>query len=244
MSSSGSATPSSSHVVTEELRRLYGDAALLEIPCVFHVVALWQPPTDGVLEGERRVMHILPATPRSDTDTFVLSLARARAQAIITTGRILREEPHVRYEPLGPRAAALLTWRREVLGLSTPPRIIVLSRGPLPPHPGLGPTAERLDSDLLTAIKTLQDQGVSSICVEAGPTTARALYAPGSPLRQLMLSTCQAAALPAAVIGPPLVPEATLQSCLPRRTPPHTRDEAGIPWTFELRSVHGPATSR
>ncbi len=223
--------PPTSREVTEEIQRLYGDAALLEIPCVFHVVALWQPPG-----GERRVMHILPDTPRSATDAFVLSLARARAEAIITTGRILREEPHVRFEPFGPRAEALLTWRREVLGLTHRPRIIVLSRAPLPPHPGLDAATERFDADLLTSIKTLQDQGVQRICVEAGPSSAKSLYTPGSPLIQGMLSTCHAPTLPASVIGPPLVEEATLLACLPGGPPPHTRDEAGIPWVFELRA--------
>lgn len=239
MSSSGSATPSS-RSVDEAIQRLYGDAALLEvpleIPCVFHVVALWQPPPGSSLARDlgpdRRVMHIRPTPPHSDTDTFVLGLARARAEAIITTGRILREEPNVRFEPQGPWAGALHAWRR-AQGLTTPPRIIVLSRTPLPPHPGLDPSAEHFPTDLLPAIKTLQDQGVRRICVEAGPSTARALYGPGSPLTQLMLSTCHAPSLAPEVIGPPLVPEATLARL--RATRPCTRDEAGIPWTFELR---------
>ena len=231
MSSSASATPSSdeSAAVTAELQHLYGEPRLLAAPAVVHVVALWQPPA-----GEARVMHIGEATPQSPTDTLVLSLARARAEAIITTGRILRDEPTVRYRPFGPWAKALERWRREVVGLAVPPRVVVLSRQPLPDHPALADGAERFDGDLLAAVAALHAAGLTRITVEAGPSTARDLYLARSPLTQLMLSTCRAPTLPPAVVGPVLVPEATLRATLPHTTVPTLRLEGGQPWAFSL----------
>lgn len=205
----------------------------LKIPCVFQVVALWQPPAGG----DRHVMHIGPQTPPSAADALALSVARAQAEAIITTGRILRAEPDVRYVPFGPAAEALLAWRREVLGLATLPQVVVLTGQPLPEHPALasGQAVRALAMDGIAAVKVLQDQGLRSIALEAGPSVAASFYTPGSPLQQLMLSTCHAPALPAEVIGPVLATEAALAATLPHATPAVERTEAGVPWRFQLR---------
>lgn len=70
------------------------------------------------------------AAPRSAHDAFVLSAARARAGAIITTGANVRAEPLLRHEPFGAGAQGLLKWRRERVtrGENVPPHTVVLTR--------------------------------------------------------------------------------------------------------------------
>ncbi|MEM9292549.1 MAG: hypothetical protein AAGD01_12780 [Acidobacteriota bacterium] len=87
---------------------LWGKDVHSAAPRVLHVVAAlpWQ--------GELRALRIEERTPRSEFDALALSVARARADAIVTTGRILREEPRLRHEAVvAPRLAELLAgWRR------------------------------------------------------------------------------------------------------------------------------------
>jgi riboflavin biosynthesis pyrimidine reductase len=94
---------------------------------VLHVAAVWRPP------GEDRhvVLRIRDETPKSAIDFLLLNLARARAEAIVTTGRILREEPGVTHDLQGEPGAvrALRAWRRETLGLVDPPWLVVLTGG-------------------------------------------------------------------------------------------------------------------
>ncbi|MGH0036278.1 MAG: hypothetical protein ACQGVK_14725 [Myxococcota bacterium] len=97
---------------------------------VVHVVAVWRPAT---WEDDRpgRVLRVTDTTPRSDTDAFLLALARARADAVLTSGSILRAEPGLSFEA-GPRvgaAEALARWRRSRLGKTGPAVPAVLSRG-------------------------------------------------------------------------------------------------------------------
>ena len=89
-------------------RRLFGAVPIDD--GVVHVTALWAPP-----EGERRTLLIGEHSPKSDHDFFSLNLARARADAILVTGKILREEPTLRYDlqGAGELPAALAAWRRE-----------------------------------------------------------------------------------------------------------------------------------
>lgn len=72
------------------------------------------------------------AAPRSAHDAFVLSAARARARAIITTGANIRAETLLRHEPFGAGVQALQEWRCErVTGrMNAPPHTIVLTRDP------------------------------------------------------------------------------------------------------------------
>ena len=81
--------------------------------------------------GAFRVLRITPETPRSAFDQFSLMVARARADAILTTGKNLRLEPQGRHLLEGPGGlpAALAAWRREVLGKKEPPHLLVLTRG-------------------------------------------------------------------------------------------------------------------
>lgn len=113
-----------------ELRRFLSDR-FGEVPGetegVLHVVAVWRPPS-----LDRNVaMRICNLTPRSDVDFLLLNLARARADAIVTTGRILREERHLSHDLQGTPGvrAALHAWRRQELSLSQPPWLMVLTSG-------------------------------------------------------------------------------------------------------------------
>ena len=65
---------------------------------VLHVAAVWETP-----DGRYRTLRVGEGAIRSASDAVVLSAARARADAIVTTGRILRDEP----ELMHPR------WHRE-----------------------------------------------------------------------------------------------------------------------------------
>jgi riboflavin biosynthesis pyrimidine reductase len=104
---------------------------------VLHVAAVWRPP------GEDRnvVLRIGDDTPKSAVDFLLLNVARARADAIVTTGRILREERGVTHDLQGAPGtpSALAEWRRAELGLSHPPWLLVLTAGRDldPGHPAL-----------------------------------------------------------------------------------------------------------
>lgn len=90
-----------------------------------HVVSV-VPHADDLM-----VMRIRSDTPRSRYDAFVLSLGRARADAIVTTGRILREEPALRHDlSWTPKSlAAFQDWGREVRGQDARRLSIVLTGG-------------------------------------------------------------------------------------------------------------------
>jgi riboflavin biosynthesis pyrimidine reductase len=107
------------------VRALYG-SDLSRDAGVVHVAAAWR-------ESAARwvTLRIVDAAPRSATDRFVLNVVRARADAVVTTGRILREEPALRHalEGAGREAEALRAWRAEVLGRTDPPSSLVLTSG-------------------------------------------------------------------------------------------------------------------
>lgn len=108
---------------------LYGEQAPAQMRAfegLLHVAAVWagDPSWPAIL--------IRPDSPRSPSDRFALELARARADAIVITGKILREEPELRYEQPGTGTsyqAALTHWREQALGKREPPRLAILSSG-------------------------------------------------------------------------------------------------------------------
>ena len=238
------------------IESLYGDA-LLGDAGVVQVVAGWQ---SG--EGPLLNIKIGPAAPESPTDRLALAIARARADAIVTTGRILREEPALRYAPETAIEHDLTLWRSLRLGREDPALVVVLS-GSLdvaPDHPALagprglvvtgpGASAERVEAlcatggievvergapGLLDTIDHLRgDRGARSILVEAGPSTARVLYEEAGRIDELMLSICHAEAISLAVRGAPL-PTASMRrrAGLERRSSTRRREPSGS-WSFE-----------
>lgn len=110
--------------VAAAAERIYGDA--LEAKGIVQVVACWRPSAETLA-----VIKIGPGSPRALHDVFALGLARARADAILSTGQILRSEPEVRHELPGPPelAGALAAFRRERLGKTAPPIPLVLTSG-------------------------------------------------------------------------------------------------------------------
>lgn len=115
---------------------MYGDATFSEVDGVAHVTALWESPG-----GPLVTLKVNENSPKSAYDAFALNVARARADAIVVTGRILREEPNLRYELFGDGELpkALACWRREVRHRVDAPRLLILTSGrdlPLE-HPAL-----------------------------------------------------------------------------------------------------------
>lgn len=240
------------------LRVVFG-APPSHAPGVLHVAAVAEDP-----EGGRVVMRIEGATPQSLLDRFLLLAARAHAEAVVTTGRTLREEPRLAHAVRGhPAAEALEAWRREAAGLSGRPRVLVLTAsGDVDPdHPALAPPARpvvftseegaarlgprlrgrpievRADPapDARRAVQWLQEAGrATRITVEAGPTAAEALYAPPPRVDELWLST-YLGPLPPGVRGPAFVPAERLAAALPDVSAPFHLEEPDGPWRFERR---------
>lgn len=238
-------------------RQLFG-ADPADAGGVLQTSATWRD-----LAGARRVLLINDATPRSATDFFVLNLARARAEAILTTGRILRDEPTLQHALQGPAklVTALRSFRHDLLGQNFAPWLLVLSSGRAldPAHPafnsaGLRPlllvpdtaprqlardfagTAEVLrdaQAGPRRAIALLRERAVQRITVEAGPATARSLYEQPALVDELWRSTCEAPALPAGVAGAAFLSDEELARALPHRSGGAVRREESGRWRFE-----------
>lgn len=93
---------------------------------ILHASAVWRSPDGGLFN-----LNINVDTPPSRHDRFVLNLARARADVIITTGKVLREEPSVTPTLIGSpeEVAPLVEWRRLSLDLEELPMALVLTSG-------------------------------------------------------------------------------------------------------------------
>jgi riboflavin biosynthesis pyrimidine reductase len=106
-------------------RALLG-GSLAAVPGVALVTALWRQPPDTLVS-----MRINERTPKSRYDAFCLSLMRARCDAIVTSGKILRDEPSLTHEVHGPERLrhALMAWRREWCGKAKPTETLVLTSG-------------------------------------------------------------------------------------------------------------------
>ncbi len=179
---------------------------LLRPAGVLHVVAVGR---DGV--GGLAVIRIGADAPAGETDFFALSVARARADAIVTTGAILRAEPTVVHDP----GEDLGEWRRQALAKNEPPTLVVLTRGAGLPkeHPAFaqGPTLVATSIEAVGAVEQdfrsrdvevvglvdattrglvdeLRRRGLSDILLEAGPSTVLPLYDDPLVVDELMLS--------------------------------------------------------
>ena len=209
------------------------------------------------LDNTLSVLKIRPESPKSDGDRFSLNLARARADAIVTSGKILREEPGVTHT----LPEELSDWRRTELGKPLAPISAVLSSGrdldldhPLlrqSPHPlvftSLESTArlaagaasraiELVGSDapsLMGLIDFLRrDKRARTVSLEAGPTTILPLYGHRPPIvDELMLSTFQGPVSPD-LVGPPFLTTAELNAHFPIRSTEQTIQEPSGPWSF------------
>ena len=241
--------------VTRRIAALYGDAELPSPAGIVLVTSVFR----GSPSEPLRTLRITKGTPTSTHDRFVLELARMRADAIVTTGRILRLEPHLRYLP----NPELLAWRREILGRVAPPTLCVLTRGDDLDfaHPALhgalpallytsNSAAARLRSDpagenleiVSTASPSIRDlldflqreRGVETCTIEAGPATSSELHADPSLLDELMLSIFEGD-VPPTVCGDAIASETELAHLLPHATAPRTLVEPSGPWTFLRR---------
>lgn len=236
-------------------RSMFG--AVLPFRGVSHVTATWDRPGGGLW-----VMAIGDETPESEHDFFMLNLSRARADAILVTGKVLRDEPTLRYDLQGPGKLpeALAEWRHTHAGRSQPPLLIVLTsgRGLDPEHPALSGEWARpvlftsddaelpaMDArvvrtptpDARSAIRWAQSRGATIVSLEAGPSTVLPLYEKPSVVDELLLGVCHAPSIP------PELAVAKLRD---------THESLGIQtgayevseWTFsrEIRSVPDGAT--
>jgi riboflavin biosynthesis pyrimidine reductase len=164
---------------------------------------------------ELRVLAIGPQAPKSEGDFFALNLARARADAVLTSGSIVRLEPSYQLALAGPHGPALERYRREVLGKHGLPRCAIMTRdGRLPRlHPlwddgseklvltppehaealerELAGRAEVLAVDRLDArraVEVLKQRGAKLISIEAGPGANGPLYDTPAVVSELLLS--------------------------------------------------------
>lgn len=205
------------------LHGLWGHVELDRNAGVLHVVSTWSG------EDGRHVIRITPQSPKSETDFFLLNLARARADVVLTTGRILREEPHLEYSFPAAWAAEMIRWRETAMGRTTPPKLAVLTSGRDLDvnHPALHGWAPPVIVTSQDAARALRPRlpghvdviglklpsaseaiawsrafGASTISIEAGPSTARALYADPASVDELWLSEFLEADLAHVLRGP------------------------------------------
>jgi len=236
-----------------------GDAAaeMAATEGVIHVTAVGRTPDRGL-----EVIAIDDGAPRSSTDFFLLNLARARADAILTTGRILRAEPGVHHalQGTGEEPAQLAAWRREVLGKTSAPRSVVLTsgrdvdlshrmfHGARPALVATGPAgaaalrrrtgeadfeiAEFPDPDLRSVVARLARDGCSAISIEAGPSSNLDLYRPPLAVDEIMLSTWEDRPLPDRLGAGHFLDEAGIDARLPLRGPTAWRQEESGRWSF------------
>ena len=102
-------------------------------PSISHITSLYQlPPTTP--PSPNHTLHTLRIdahAPRSPYDWFALNLSRARAELIVLTGAILRDEPLLTGNVLAEYGGVLGEWRREVWGRERAVAVCVLTAGPV-----------------------------------------------------------------------------------------------------------------
>lgn len=200
-------------------------------------------------------MRIEHDTPKSELDFFALNFARARADAIVVTGRILREEPGLRYDLQGPGALpeGLAAWRAAA-GLREPPLLVVLTsgRGLDLEHPAFHSWARPLIFTSVDAaaglaggpvdavgverpslrglLRHLAERGARGVSIEAGPSTAVPLYDAPLGVDELMLSVFRGPLAERLRAGA-FLSAAELDRRLPAVNPAAHEGE----WTFSLR---------
>ena len=160
----------------------------------------------GVVRGgDLQLFHVdHPVAPKSRFDRFLLDLSRLRAEAIVITGKILRDEPALSYA-VDPGWADAFAALRRAHGLRERPLLAVLTRAPAAlEHPLMSsPDVELtpLRASLADAIEATRARGARSISIEAGPSVASELYRPGSPLGELLFHRFEEALPEDALVG-------------------------------------------
>lgn len=221
---------------------------------VLHVAAVWEAP-----DGRYQTLRVGEGAMRSASDAVVLSAARARADAIVTTGRILRDEPDLVHTSIAPPdvGVELDAMRRTVWGLSGPPWIAVLTAsGDIPvDHPAVARAARPLfftgawGAEVLRSASALpahaeivesaapgpgslvdhlvRVRGARSIVIEAGASTAAALYAGDGRVDELWLSVCQADHVEPDMLVGPFVERDSIEATLgpPKHAERHLDDD-------------------
>lgn len=248
--------------VLDRIAKLYGSPELPRDAGVLHVTAAWRRSASSLV-----TLAIGPNTPRSLHDFFALNLARARADAIVVTGKILRDEPSLRYDLQGDLAEELASWRRTHMERDAPPLLAILTsgRGFDPTHPALHSWAppvvfttpagasevRALDPnldlevaqsvDVRTVVDLLRRRGARTISVEAGPRTTRGLYEPPLAVDELMLTSFEGPVLDEAVRAGEFLPPDELEARLSPLGPARTVQEPSGPWSFRrfLRPARG-----
>jgi len=208
------------------IQEIYG-SRLLEPAGVLHAMSVWRDP-----EGRLFILRVGPETPPSATDAFVLGLTRARVDAIVTTGQILRDEPGLTTELGDP---GLVAWRRERLGKSESPLVVVLTRDESldRSHPlfAAGEVCVR-HSGLREVLAWLRaERGIDSVAVEAGWSTTRSAYGTPPVIDELLLSICDSPELPPASRGVEVLSREALARSFARRSEYHSNEESGN-WRF------------
>ncbi len=239
---------------TRLIEATYGDPALAAVS-VLHTTAVWMDPS-----GRSLTLRIGPDTPRSPRDRFVLGLARARCDAVLTTGRILRAEPALRHRYLDEAVgdAALAAWRRAAIGRADRPETVILTGGAAVDfrhpifrdgapvtlftgeaaaaalRPSAPPGVRVLGDPAPSARRALEALGGEgkSVCVEAGASSSAALYDAPPRVGELMLSTFLGEALPGALRGPRFEMDRVAAIGMQRVGSGEVREASG-PWRFE-----------
>jgi len=221
---------------------------------VIHVAAV------ATTSGENQVLRITAQTPKSPHDAFLLSVSRARANFIVTTGRILREEPDLSHDYLGREdmRSAFTSWRRDVVGMPDPAGILVLTSGKdlnveHPIFSGARPVtiytskegANTMQKrgfrgvDVVAAdrpnIRNVIDFavtkcGAATVSIEAGPSTTPALYEPPVKVDELLLSTFHGAVAPA-LLGGRFIKDRVLHQLFRRSSSYRVRNQDGD-WSY------------
>ena len=248
------AAPTTAREVADALSTLFGDD-FAPTPGVLATMATWDAPTG------RFVLRVGAGAPKSATDFFVLQHTRARADAIVTTGKILRDEPRLAYDLEGSPAQrdALHAYRSDVLGKRHAAKVYVLTSGKDLDleHPAFrswatpvlavpddatsavldeaarrGIAIERFARLDVRALVTSLRTRFETVTIEAGVTTARSLYDAPSLVDELVLGRFLGPTLTDAAKGAAFLDDAALERALGPRRSDHRVDEPSGPWAF------------
>ncbi len=240
-----------------------------DVEAALHALYRERLPAGGILQamavapdqfGTHRVIAIGEDTPRSRHDRFVLNATRARADAVITTGAILRSEPSLTSGLLGtgPEVEALARWAAAEAGGTAGTTLVLTSGRNLDPtHPiftggdvlvytGHESAAEITGQLLELGVEVvshdepsvasaveylLEERGVATIAIEAGSNTSIDLYRPPRLVTEVLLTVFSGPLEPSLLTGPFPGP-GELSRSYPKSSPPATVTEPSGEWTF------------